>query len=72
MGINLQPVLKQSACTVVVLLKEEPFSGDVKDVLVARIPLQQVVHARNGGKEIAVLDVGHPAHQELFVGSRAA
>ena len=69
--VHLQSGFQQSLCAVIILLKEEPFPGDIEDVLVARIALQQVVHAGDGGKKIVVLNVGHPADEKLFVGGCA-
>ena len=69
--VHLQSSFKQSPRAVIILLKEKPLAGDVEDVLVARITLQQIVHAGNGGKKMVILDVGHPANYELFIGGRA-
>src|SRR5437870_7101464 len=70
-GIDLQSGFQQGFRAIIVLLEEKPLAGYVQDVLVAGIALQQIVHAGDGGKQVVVLDVGHPTNQEPFVGSRA-
>ena len=40
-------------------------------MLIRGITPQQIVHIHNRGKEVAILNAGHPADQELLVGSGA-
>src|SRR5207249_2160351 len=68
-GIDLQIRFQHGARAVVILLEVEPFGGHIENVLVAGVALQEIVHAGDGGEKVVVLDAGHPAGKELFVGS---
>ncbi len=67
--IDLQSRFHHGAGAVVILLEVQPFGGHIENVLVARVVLQEVIHAGDGGEKVAVLDAGHPADKELLVWS---
>ena len=65
--IDLQSRLHHRSRPIVVLLEIQPFRSQVKDMLVLRVVLQEVVHVHDRGKKVALLNAGHPADKELLV-----
>ena len=64
----MQCRLHHEAGAVVIFLEVEPLGGHVENVLVARVALQEIIHAGDRGEQVAVLDAGHPADKELLIG----
>ena len=70
-GIHLERSFQGGAGAVIILLKKEPFAGQVKNVLVARVALEKLVHVDDSGEQVALLNADHPASEKLLVGSGA-